>query len=108
MKEAINHVGPKVEIGESSIPEPKDDQILIKTIASDTNLKDWKVTEFAAMLIEGDDIAGIIEKVGANVIEFKPGDRVAAFFEMLIPNGSYAEYAIAWGYTTSPPTPDIL
>lgn len=53
MKEAINHVGPKVEIGESSIPEPKDDQILIKAIASDTNLKDWKVTEFAAMLIEG-------------------------------------------------------
>ncbi|KAL5318788.1 hypothetical protein ACEPPN_013855 [Leptodophora sp. 'Broadleaf-Isolate-01'] len=50
MKEAINHVGPKVEIGESSIPEPKDDQILIKAIASDTNLKDWKVTEFAAIL----------------------------------------------------------
>jgi NADPH:quinone reductase-like Zn-dependent oxidoreductase len=49
---------------------------------------------------QGDDIAGIVDKVGANVTEFKPGDRVAAFHEMMKPNGSYAEYAIAWAYTT--------
>ncbi|KAB5578160.1 alcohol dehydrogenase-like protein [Coniochaeta sp. 2T2.1] len=49
---------------------------------------------------QGDDIAGIVEKVGANVTEFKPGDRVAAFHEMMTPHGSYAEYAIAWAYTT--------
>jgi NADPH:quinone reductase-like Zn-dependent oxidoreductase len=48
----------------------------------------------------GDDIAGIIEKVGDNVTEFKPGDRVAAFHEMLAPHGSFAEYAIARAYTT--------
>lgn len=49
---------------------------------------------------QGDDIAGVVDKVGANVTEFKPGDRVAAFHEMLTPSGSYAEYAIAWAHTT--------
>ncbi len=38
--------------------------------------------------------------MGANVFEFQPGDRVAAFHEMRTPHGSYAEYAIAWQHTT--------
>ncbi|KAF8856593.1 GroES-like protein [Acephala macrosclerotiorum] len=116
MKEVINHAGPRVEIRESSIPEPNDDQVLIKVIVSGTNPKDWKGPDYAVTLTEGpiyelmkgmkagmnqgDDIAGVVEKVGANVVEFKPGDRVAAFHEMMTPNGSYAEYAIAWGHTT--------
>lgn len=49
---------------------------------------------------QGDDIAGIVEAVGDKVYEFKPGDRVAAFHEMVTPGGSYAEYAIAWQHTT--------
>ena len=38
--------------------------------------------------------------MGSNITEFKPGDRVAAFHEMVHPHGSYAEYANAFGYTT--------
>lgn len=49
---------------------------------------------------QGDDIAGIVEKVGVDVTEFKKGDRVAAFHEMMTPGGSYAEYALAWDHTT--------
>lgn len=30
----------------------------------------------------------------------QPGDRVAAFHEMGAPGGSYAEYALAWDWTT--------
>ena len=48
----------------------------------------------------GDDISGIVHEVGENVVEFKKGDRVAAFHEMLTPGGSYAEYAVAWKHTT--------
>ena len=48
----------------------------------------------------GDDIAGVVDQVGENVYEFKPGDRVGAFHEMMTSHGSYAEYAIAWQHTT--------
>jgi NADPH:quinone reductase-like Zn-dependent oxidoreductase len=49
---------------------------------------------------QGDDIAGTVYKVGKNVHDFKPGDRVAAFHRMFTPSGSYAEYAIAPASTT--------
>lgn len=48
----------------------------------------------------GDDIAGIVEQVGNEVFEFRPGDRVAAFHTMRTPAGSYAEYACAEQHTT--------
>ncbi|KAJ5201223.1 hypothetical protein N7449_006026 [Penicillium cf. viridicatum] len=114
MREVINLAGPTVKIIEGPIPEPNDDQVLIKVVVSGSNPKDWKVPDLAAsgdtslsMLVEakkgmnqGDDIAGVIEKVGSRVVEFKPGDRVAAFHEMCTPGGSYAEYALAWSHTT--------
>lgn len=49
---------------------------------------------------QGDDISGIVHEVGENVSEFKPGDRVAAFHEMMEPGGSYAEYGVSWAHTT--------
>jgi NADPH:quinone reductase len=42
----------------------------------------------------------VVESVGEGVTEFKAGDRVGAFHQMVTPGGSYAEYAIAWAYTT--------
>lgn len=44
----------------------------------------------------GDDIAGIVHSVGSNVWEFKKGDRVASFHEMMTSGGSFAEYAVGW------------
>ncbi len=93
--------GPKVRIVDSPIPEPNEDQVLIKVVVSGSNPKDWKVPEWRDVIInQGDDIAGVVEKVGANVTEFKPGDRVGAFHEMMTPHGSYAEYSVAWAHTT--------
>ena len=56
---------------------------------------------------QGDDISGIVHEVGEGVSEFRPGDRVAAFHEMLSPHGSYAEYAVSWQHTTFPLPPKI-
>ena len=89
MKQVINLPGSevKVKITSASIPEPSAKQVLIKVIVSGSNPKDWKVPEFAAAyngpednsvmakskfgINQGDDIAGIVEKVGEDVIEFK-------------------------------------
>ncbi|KAL8372448.1 hypothetical protein RB595_001989 [Gaeumannomyces hyphopodioides] len=98
MKEAFVTKGPTVEIVDSPIPEPNDDQVLIKVVVSGSNPKDWKVAQWRpdTRINQGDDIAGEVIKVGKNVFEFKPGDRVAAMHEFMKPGGSYAEYAIAW------------
>lgn len=49
---------------------------------------------------EGDDPAGYVHEVGEGVTEFKKGDRVSGFHEMLKPGGSYAEYSILWEHTS--------
>ncbi|KAJ8133184.1 hypothetical protein O1611_g437 [Lasiodiplodia mahajangana] len=101
MKEVLVSIGPKAEIHDVPIPKPGAGQLVIKVIVSGSNPKDWKVPIwFNRTLNTGDDIAGIVYEVGENVVEFKVGDRVAAFHEMMESGGSYAEYAVAWQHTT--------
>lgn len=52
-------------------------------------------------------MAGIVEAVGRDVFEYKPGDRVAAFHRMGDRGGGYAEYAIAPASTTFILPPNI-
>lgn len=49
---------------------------------------------------QGDDCAGHIQTVGKNVLNFKPGDRVASFHRVAEPGGTYAEFAIVPSWTT--------
>ncbi|KAK5110578.1 fusarubin cluster-oxidoreductase [Meristemomyces frigidus] len=105
MKEAVVAAGPKVSIIDSPVPKPGPGQVVTKVVFSGSNPKDWKraenpVNKDAKPLNQGDDIAGIVHEVGPDVSEFKPGDRVAAFHEMMTPGGSYAEYALSWAHTT--------
>ena len=89
MKQVLNLSGLKVNVNITSapIPSPSAKQVLIKVIVSGSNPKDWKMPEFAAAyngpddesplarskagINQGDDIAGIVEEVGSEVIEFK-------------------------------------
>ena len=101
MKEAIVSAGPKVGIVDSPIPNPEPDQVVTKVVVSGSNPKDWKRPEGTGQSLNtGDDIAGVVHSVGSNVVEFKRGDRVAAFHQMMAPGGSYAEYAISWDHAT--------
>ncbi|KAI4287625.1 MAG: hypothetical protein L6R35_003121 [Caloplaca aegaea] len=88
MKEAIVQPNLNVDIVDSPIPVPKDNEVVIKVVVSGSNPKDWKRPVMLNVTMNsGDDIAGVVHQVGRNVHEFKPGDRVA-------------EYAIAHAHTT--------
>ncbi|KAK9364769.1 chaperonin 10-like protein [Lipomyces kononenkoae] len=102
MKEAIVYGDPlHVELVDSPIPIPADDEVLIKVEVSGSNPKDWKYPLYSQRPHNsGDDIAGTIVAIGKSVLEFKPGDRVAAFHTMGGNHGSFAEYSIAYAYTT--------
>ncbi|KAF2451796.1 GroES-like protein [Karstenula rhodostoma CBS 690.94] len=97
MKEAI--VQPSievVEIIESPIPIPKDDEVVIKVVVAGSNPKDWKRPNWKNHAHNsGDDMAGIVHTTGSLVKTFKPGDRVAAYHHSGQPHGSFAEYAVA-------------
>jgi len=78
-----NEVG---RIGETPEPEVRDDDVLIQIHAASINALDSKIKsgEFKLILpyhfplILGNDLAGTVERVGARVRSFKPGDEVYA------------------------------
>jgi NADPH2:quinone reductase len=96
MKEAVVTKGLKVTIQDAPIPTPGPEQVVIRVVVSGSNPKDWKIPELVPdyNANSGDDIAGIVHAVGDKVWEFKAGDRVACFHEMMTPGGSFAEYAV--------------
>ncbi|CAI7666940.1 unnamed protein product [Penicillium viridicatum] len=102
MKEAIIDQNISAIIRDVDIPTPAPAQVLIRVVVSGTNPKDWKLPKWQPdnVINQGDDIAGYVEAVGEGVRNFRKGDKVAAFHEMLSPHGSYGEYAIAWEHTT--------
>ncbi|NOT03184.1 MAG: NAD(P)-dependent alcohol dehydrogenase [Anaerolineales bacterium] len=84
-------------------PTPRDNQLLIKVYATSINRSDWEgltgkplYARFGGLIkprdkILGSDVSGMVEAVGKDVRQFKPGDEV--FGLMLNYGGSFAEYA---------------
>src|ERR1700743_2216194 len=75
-------------------PQVSGNTVLIATAAASVNPIDWKMRSgarkkdfplsFPAIL--GRDVSGVVRSVGANVKQFKPGNRVLA-----LANATYAE-----------------
>ena len=92
----INEFGdPEVlKYQEIQVPEPQKDQVLIRIQAIGINYVDiYKRTGRYSLDLPatpGEEAAGVIEKVGPEVSEVKPGDRVAYANQ----TGSYAEFAV--------------
>src|SRR5437868_9127021 len=95
--------GPEVlKYEDAPRPEPKDDEILVRVIAAGVNPVDAYARQ--GMLakrgldnrpsIIGYDIAGVVEKTGANAKKFKAGDAVYSYLSVMR-GGGYAEFAVA-------------
>jgi NADPH:quinone reductase-like Zn-dependent oxidoreductase len=88
--------GPERLQFDDDVPDPQlhPDSVLIQSAAASVNPIDWKVRSGARQkdfplslpAILGRDVSGVVRAVGANVTNFKPGDRVLAFS-----NATYAE-----------------
>ncbi|MEP7072037.1 MAG: NADP-dependent oxidoreductase [Verrucomicrobiota bacterium] len=92
--------GPEVlKVEEVARPEPKDDEVLVRVIAASVNPVDTYMRQGMRRAVDsptilGYDIAGVVEKTGAQASKFKAGDAVYAY--LAVPRGGgYAEYAIA-------------
>src|SRR5436190_2929659 len=112
MKAVVIHQygGPKVlKYEDIPRPEPKDDQLLIRVIAAGVNPVDGmirsgmfdKEEKRAFPIILGDDVAGVVEKVGSKITKFKAGDPVFAYVS-LDNSGGYAQYALVTEHEAAP------
>jgi NADPH:quinone reductase-like Zn-dependent oxidoreductase len=88
------------------IPQPsiQDDEVLVAVKAASINPVDMKTRSGKAMatrlkdenpIILGWDISGVVDKVGANVKDFKPGDEVFGMVNFPGHGKAYAEYVAA-------------
>jgi NADPH:quinone reductase-like Zn-dependent oxidoreductase len=100
MKAVVAHEygAPEVlKLEEAPRPQPSDDEALVRVIASSVNpadpltLSGKYAREFGTHLplIPGYDIAGVIEKTGANVTKLKVGDAVYGYPTF---GGGWADY----------------
>ena len=86
---------------EAPMPEPGDDEVLIRVHATSVNPFDWKVRRgyltgwmnHTLPLILGWDVSGVIEAVGAQVSNLSSGDEVYGMADATR-NGAYAEYIV--------------
>lgn len=82
-----------LELVDLPVPQPKPTEAVVKIVASGVNFIDVYLREgrYKAPLpfVNGQEAAGVVAEVGAEVKTVKPGDRVA-YCSVL---GSYAEYA---------------
>lgn len=90
-------------------PAAGDDEVLVRVRATSVNTPDWSAVAGIPYVmrlrsglrrpktgIRGSDIAGVVEAVGRNVIDFRPGDEVFGSIwddSPSNPTGTFAEYA---------------
>jgi NADPH:quinone reductase len=90
--------GPEVlRLGETPRPRPGQGQVLIRVAATSVNRADLQQRAGnyppppGESKILGLEVAGVVEEVGAGVVDWRRGDRVMT----LVGGGGYAEYAVA-------------
>src|SRR6266700_1312365 len=82
----------------AEIPRPGAGDVLIRNHAIGFNPIDYQIRqtgfeEIQAPIILGFDVAGVVESVGADVTNIRPGDEVMAWLGGRSVAGGYAEYS---------------
>jgi len=97
----VTGFGAVPKVTDRPVPEPGRGEVLVRLTAAGLNPFDWKVIDGAIQDVEfpltvGTDGAGMVERVGAEVTGFQPGDPVfGQFSKARRGQGSYAELAVA-------------
>lgn len=89
----------QLTVEDAPIPQPGDNDVLVRVVATSVNPVDWKIREghlkgmlpYNFPIILGWDVSGVVEAVGKSVTQFKPGDAVYSRPNILR-DGTYAEY----------------
>ena len=87
-----------LKVGVAEKPAPKENEVLVKVMATSVNRPDLVQREGKYPPPPGDseilglEVAGVIEALGTNVSGWRVGDRVIS----LVGGGGYAEYAVAY------------
>lgn len=102
-----------LKLEEIEKPAPRDNEVLIKVHAASVNPLDWRLMTGKPAFLRlffglhrpkqgrpGVDVAGEVEAVGANIKQFKPGDKVFGAC-----SGAFAEY-VCTGESKIAPIPD--
>ncbi|MEU6665491.1 NADP-dependent oxidoreductase [Streptomyces sp. NPDC046727] len=85
---------------ETEVPEPGPGEVLLRVAGAgvnpgDTVLRSGRVPELVPLpWTPGNDVAGVVERVGAGVTRFVPGDRVYGMLAVGR-HGAYAEFTAA-------------
>jgi NADPH2:quinone reductase len=98
-----------LKVGVAEKPAPKENEVLVRVMATSVNRPDLVQREGKYPPPPGDseilglEVAGVIEALGTNVSGWRVGDRVIS----LVGGGGYAEYAVAYANHLMP-IPDSM
>ena len=89
-----------LEFVELNKPQPTSGEVLVKIAWAGVNPLDWKIRSGKMNMVVGrrfpkllgTECSGIVEAVGSDVTDFKPGDRVICNADMA--GGCYAEFIV--------------
>ncbi len=104
---SLDKTGPvgSLHVGDLPVPEPGTGEIRVKVRAVGLNPVDYKLAgrgnpNWKWPHVLGLDVAGVVDAVGADAVQWKTGDRVFYHGDLSKPGG-FAEYAITTAHTTA-------
>jgi NADPH:quinone reductase-like Zn-dependent oxidoreductase len=95
----------ELRVGELSLPEPGPNEIRVKVHAVSLNPVDYKLAgrgndNWKYPHVLGLDVAGTVDAIGSDVVQWLTGDRVFYHGDLSKPGG-FADYAITTAHTTA-------